>query len=280
MTKVVTRPTLPTGSSHAVYTGGVRTGGQHTAAQVRAHLRRTVAAIADVTESAIGWTARSTELPHVHTLNQVHVTTPCAARDALALAESQQSHLGYRHLVVDVPEVAAALSDAVADWKSDREVLMALEAAPARGADTARVTELSEEETDALMRRWLEEELTDAGPEVFEQLAEYQRRESRVWDERRLGTRDDVGAAVALTKLRSDGAGTAWVEDVYTLPDARGRGHARALVTYAVEDARSRGHRLTFIVADDRDWPKELYADVGFRPVAQVWTFHRDLGAG
>lgn len=262
-----------------MYTGGVRTGGRHTAAQVRAHLRRTVAAIADVTETEIGWTARSTVLPLVHTLNQVHVTEPCAASDALALAESQQSHLGYRHLVVDVPGVAAALAAAVTGWKTDREVLMALGAVPAHGVDTTRVTDLSEEETAALMRRWLEEELTDAGTDVFEQLAEYQRRESRVWDERRLGMRDAGGAAVALTKLRSDGSGTAWVEDVYTLPDARRRGHARALVNYAVEDARARGHRLTFIVADDRDWPKELYADVGFRPVAQVWTFHRDLGA-
>ena len=263
-----------------MYTGGVPTAHRDTAAEIRAHLRRTVAAIAEVAQSDIGWTARSDELPLVHTLNQVHIGAPCSARDALALADAQQAHLGYRHLVVDVPEVAAALSGAVAAWKkTDREVLMALSSAPARPVDTSRVSELSEEEAAVLMRRWLEEELTDAGSDVLAQLAAYQEREGRVWHERRLGARDPGGVPVALTKLRSDGAGTAWVEDVYTVPEARGQGHARALVTCAVDDARARGHRLTFIVADDRDWPKELYADVGFRPVAQVWTFHRDVGA-
>ena len=65
------------------------------------------------------------------------------------------------------------------------------------------------------------------------------------------------------------------MEDVYTAPEARGRGYARALVCRAVELARSGGHDLVFITADDNDWPKLLYERLGFRPLGRVWQFHR-----
>ena len=53
---------------------------------------------------------------------------------------------------------------------------------------------------------------------------------------------------------------------------------ARALVTRAVSLAREAGHELTFIVADDNDWPKQLYARIGFEPVGYAWLFHREVG--
>ena len=33
------------------------------------------------------------------------------------------------------------------------------------------------------------------------------------------------------------------------------------------------------IVADDNDWPKELYARIGFRPIDRTREFHLDLHA-
>jgi GNAT superfamily N-acetyltransferase len=66
------------------------------------------------------------------------------------------------------------------------------------------------------------------------------------------------------------------VDDVYTVPEARGRGFARALITHAVALAREAGAGLIFIVADDEDWPKRLYERLGFRAVGHVWQFHRD----
>ncbi len=94
-----------------------------------------------------------------------------------------------------------------------------------------------------------------------------------MWSERSFGILDDTGAPVALTKLRSR-RGTAWVEDVYTAPEARRRGFARTLVTYATGLARSAGHELVFIIADDNDWPKHLYESIGFRPVGLAWGFY------
>ena len=35
------------------------------------------------------------------------------------------------------------------------------------------------------------------------------------------------------------------------------------------------GHELIFIVADDDDWPKDLYARLGFDPIGRAWAFTR-----
>jgi predicted GNAT family acetyltransferase len=80
-----------------------------------------------------------------------------------------------------------------------------------------------------------------------------------------------------MTKLRANER-VAQLEDVFTAPEARGRGYGRALVTHAAEQARRGGHDLIFIVADDNDWPKLLYAKVGFEPIGWTWSFHRGPG--
>jgi hypothetical protein len=41
----------------------------------------------------------------------------------------------------------------------------------------------------------------------------------------------------------------------------------------AVREAREAGAGLVFLIADDADWPKELYAKLGFDPVGRFWQF-------
>ena len=267
-------------------------------------LRRTVRALAEVVEEAgPGWSARTPSLPLVHTLNRLHVPARSGAAgeilapadEVLALAEEHQADLGYRHVVVEDEGTARQLVASLgsAGWRVERLVLMALDAVAAgalgaRASGAARaggarelfaepVSELTADEAAELMRRWAAEDRLEVVPGVVEQLAVYNDREGRLWSERALGIRQD-GTPVALTKYRSND-GVAWLEDVYTVPEARGRGYARTLVTRAAGAAVAAGHGLTFIVADDEDWPKELYRDIGFRPVARSWTFHKDLGA-
>jgi ribosomal protein S18 acetylase RimI-like enzyme len=79
-----------------------------------------------------------------------------------------------------------------------------------------------------------------------------------------------------MTKLRTEG-NVAQIEDVYTVPEARGRGHARALVTHAVAVAKADAPELIFIMADDDDWPKELYARIGFERTGRLLQFHKEL---
>ena len=80
------------------------------------------------------------------------------------------------------------------------------------------------------------------------------------------------GEVVSSTTLFSDGQ-TAQIEDVATMPEHRGQGYARALVLHALADARAAGHDFVFLVADARDWPKELYRRLGFEAVGEKYAY-------
>jgi predicted GNAT family acetyltransferase len=127
----------------------------------------------------------------------------------------------------------------------------------------------------ALMRRWILEK-AEAQPSALEEHVEACRRQARSSGERHFGIAGSDGELVSMTNLRSDGT-IAQVENVYTAPAARGRGHARTLVAHVTGLAASAGHELVFITADDDDWPKELYARLGFTPIGRGWLFHRRL---
>jgi ribosomal protein S18 acetylase RimI-like enzyme len=222
-----------------------------------------------------GLVVRTPSLPAVWSANQLRVTQQLGFEQLVHLAEDQLGELGYVDIAVEHQATGKAVEPAFreAGWKAGRDLLMILSAPPDQSADTTVAVEAGEDEVMDLMSRWYAE---DPGPTAVErlELVEYNRREVRVHGDRMLGVRSRDGRLVAIAKLRSDGY-TAQVEDVYTVPEARGRGYARALVSRAVELARADGAELTLIVADDNDWPKLLYARIGFRPLGHVWHFHR-----
>ena len=221
-----------------------------------------------------GCVVSTPSLPAVWSVNQVRISRPLTFESAIELAEAELAAVRYLHIVSENQENGPELEDAfrAAGWKTEREVWMVLSALPDREADTSIVVDAGEDEASELMRRWFAEDELD--PRALVQLVEFSRREARACGDRLLGARSADGQLAAITKLRGDGE-TAQVEDVYTAPEARGRGYARALVCRAVELARSGGHDLVFITADDNDWPKLLYERLGFRPLGRVWQFHR-----
>ena len=77
-----------------------------------------------------------------------------------------------------------------------------------------------------------------------------------------------------MTTLYSDGA-VAQIEDVATLRDFRRRGLAAGDGERGDRRGAREGHELIFIVADDDDWPKDLYARLGFDPIGRAWAFTR-----
>ena len=72
--------------------------------------------------------------------------------------------------------------------------------------------------------------------------------------------------------------GVAQIESVSTLEEFRGRGLGSAVVLAAARSARERGCDVVFLVAEDADWPKDLYARLGFDPVSRFWSFLRAPG--
>ena len=73
-----------------------------------------------------------------------------------------------------------------------------------------------------------------------------------------------------------DGVGQ--VEDLYTQPEFRHRGLATALIHHCVADCRSHGAGPVVIVCDPGDTPKQMYAAMGFRPVAMKRSYWRNVG--
>jgi GNAT superfamily N-acetyltransferase len=214
-------------------------------------------------------------LPTVWSANQLRITAAPAFEDLVGLADPRLPLLGYVDIAVE-DQVSGPILEPdfrAAGWKVERDVVMVLSEPPDRPADTGVVVDAGEDELMALMDRWYAEDLGPSAAERLE-LVDYNRREAGVHGDRMLGVRSSDGQLVAMTKLRSDG-GTAQAEDVYTVPEARGCGYARALVSRAAELAHAEGAELTFIVADDNDWPKLLYGRIGFRPVGHIWRFHR-----
>jgi ribosomal protein S18 acetylase RimI-like enzyme len=239
-------------------------------------MRTVMAATADAARSIdCGIVVSTPSLPAVWAVNQLRVTEGLTFEQLIDLADEQQPGLDYRHVAVEHQATGPGLEDAfrAAGWKVERDLVMVLSGPADRPADASVVDDAGEEEVLGLMRRWYEGD--GPAPTEIEQLVAYGRREARTLGDRLLGVRSGDGALVAITKLRSDGQ-TAQVEDVYTVPEARGRGFARALISRAVELARDGGQDLTFIVADDNYWPKLLYERIGFRPVGRLWQFHRD----
>jgi GNAT superfamily N-acetyltransferase len=236
-----------------------------------AFMRETRGAVADrVEEHPLGTLLATPSLDRVWSLNALSVS---GARPDLTLDGLEAALLDAfgdaRWASVELHDAAtAARIEAEArarGWTVEHEVVMDLRREPDRVVDTPPVREGTREEMLALADRWFAEDVESQGPEALTQLRAYARRE---WDAR--PTRAFVaGDAEAMTKLWSDGS-TAQVEDVYTSPQARGQGYARALVTRAIQEARGAGHDLIFIVADADDTPKELYARLGFDPLHAI----------
>jgi GNAT superfamily N-acetyltransferase len=63
-------------------------------------------------------------------------------------------------------------------------------------------------------------------------------------------------------------SGVGQVETLFVHPDFRHRGLATALLHHCVRDARALGAGPVAIAADAADTPKQMYADMGWRPVA------------
>lgn len=226
-----------------------------------------------------GWVARSSSLPDVWSANLVRLTRPVAYERALELADHHLGDTHYRQLFVEEAAGGERLAESFrADgWEVDVEVHMVLGGGFGGAANGELVVEADEEETLDLMDHWLrEDETMHFTPDGLRQMRDLHRRFWRGRAARRFGVRAPDGALAAMALLLSDGT-AGQVEDVYVAPEVRGRGYGRALVDHAVAESRRLGHEFTFIVADDNDWPKQLYARCGFDPVGRTWLFHRDL---
>jgi ribosomal protein S18 acetylase RimI-like enzyme len=155
-------------------------------------------------------------------------------------------------------------------WRIDRHLVMAQLREPERTADLSLVRELEEEELRPA-RRVLLESYPWAKPEVIEQLFRAKALIGERVTARFFGVPLD-GEVISYADLYLGGA-DAQIEDVGTLPEHRGRGYATAVVLAAAAAARNDGADFLFLVADAKDWPKELYRKLGFDELGHYTKF-------
>jgi ribosomal protein S18 acetylase RimI-like enzyme len=146
-------------------------------------------------------------------------------------------------------------------WLVRRHVVMAQLREPERGGDLSLVSEVEEPALRAARYQVVTGEPW-AKPEVMEQLFAAKELIGQRVTARHFAVVLD-GKVASYADLYQDGA-DAQVEDVGTLQEHRKRGYASAVILATIAEARANGAEFVFLVADQEDWPKELYRRLGF----------------
>jgi ribosomal protein S18 acetylase RimI-like enzyme len=209
------------------------------------------------------------DFPRVWDLNLLEVEGDAADADAESLAaEAERLHAeaGHEHRKIALGNEGERLAPGFRKlgWSLERHLVMAHRRAADGAADTRAVSEVDWELLAPARERSIRSEPWGREDEVVRQLLEAERRLDEVTAVRRFAVLAD-GRVASYCYLFSDGR-TAQIETVGTLEEHRNHGYARAIVSRALEEARG-GHELVFLVADADDWPKELYAKLGFDAV-------------
>jgi RimJ/RimL family protein N-acetyltransferase/predicted GNAT family acetyltransferase len=191
------------------------------------------------------------ELPDVYDLNYFRADSGGAAELA---AETDRLMEAFHHRKV------IAQHDVDLGWTHLVHLVMVHHREPDHRVDASHVRVVPFDAIAPL--RLAESDDTDLG----ERLNQAQRRLPRAIDTRWFAAFDGDELA-AWCHLRS-ADGVAQIEDVNTQPHLRRRGHGRAVVQRALDAARST-HDVVFLEALEEDWPRELYAKLGFETVAR-----------
>lgn len=219
------------------------------------------------------------DLPLLFEVNQVVVEArveelggDLLARDLIELSERVfgEAGLTHRRIRVESPHLARRVATAFdrAGWCRERHLAMVWRRPLDRWDQPGVVREVSQEEYEpletALLRQYSSSE------PVVRQLLDLRRRYAAAVGGRFFAG-SEGGQLVSGCEVWS-WEGTAEIDAVGTLSGHRRKGLARAVVSRAVLEA-SRTADLVFLFADDEDWPKALYAKLGFRPVGLVSVF-------
>jgi ribosomal protein S18 acetylase RimI-like enzyme len=140
------------------------------------------------------------------------------------------------------------------------------------GHVVGEVTDLTPGFWDRVGHAFREFDVTE--PDVIEEMVRREREVVTPFGKRwftvsLIGEFDGIGALYV-----HDGVG--YVDNVITLPEARRRGIAAAIVSHAVEEAKAAGAGSVYLLAD-QPGPIRLYERLGFREVGRIASTLRAL---
>ena len=216
-------------------------------------------------------------LPLVYWINLISVDPEerATADELAAEADRVQEPVGLLHRKVGIyDDLGYDVEDDFRrlGWTVHRHLVMTHERPDELAEGSA--DEVTSDEIEPVWADGIRESPYGRDEEVVRQLVEAQHRRRRAVTVRYFAARagDEIAS---YCELFSDGK-TAQVESVMTLERFRGRGLAKAVVSHAVREAGRAGHTLVFLVAEDDDWPKELYRRIGFEPRGHTWELIRE----
>jgi len=226
--------------------------------------------------SPLGFGTLTDELPLRHDSNFLFLDQDVSTEDAIAEADRILGGAGrnYRVILTFDEGIGERLRPEFAGlgWRTMRHVFMVQRRSPEKSADLSVVQEVDQ----SVLRPGRKREIL-AQPwgtaELAEELLDSKLLIGKHADARFYGVEVE-GEIVAWTDLYV-AQGVAQVEDVATLREHRQRGYATAVVLHAAEEGRKAGADLVFLVADDEDWPKELYRRLGFDELGLYWKYLR-----
>jgi RimJ/RimL family protein N-acetyltransferase/predicted GNAT family acetyltransferase len=219
-----------------------------------------------------GTAVHSPSIGNVYDMNFLRVERGRRGARSLAReADEIQAHLFHRRVVLDRGAASAVVDFKELGWAQTTHLVMLHRRELDRRVDTSLVRELPFEELTpvreaaTLREPWADEELAA-------RLVEAKRRIGKAVPLRNFAA-VVRGKIAAYCELRC-GDGVAQIEDVNTLEEYRGSGLGRAVVQHALDEA-SREHDLVFLEALADDWPRHLYAKLGFDVVDERRLFTR-----
>jgi ribosomal protein S18 acetylase RimI-like enzyme len=250
-----------------------RTAHDEAAARVRAWRHAAQAAVCDVLRPwAHGTVARATRYPDYYDFNVVRVEDDpgLGADDLIRFADGALAGLAHRRVDFDLVEAAEPLRAAfeAEGFRTVRLLWMRHEGRPTPSAAGVTVETVPYDAVHALRVAWHQEDFPGLEPGRYHAQAKEvaMRRDVRVL------AVHEAGAPVGFAQVEREDAG-AEITQVYVGRDHRGRGLGTQITCAAI--AAAGDARDIWIVADDEDRPKHLYARLGFRPVATTMEFQR-----
>ena len=206
--------------------------------------------------------------------NYLLVERPGPTNELVAEAERAFAEAGLGHRKLSVPDEATGArlwAELPAAWMRQRLLVMVRRRPPEREPDLSVVEEVDEASLRPLRAEEMARQPWGGDPEVVRQLLEAKRAATATVEIRFFAVLVD-GKPVSCADLYLAG-GVAQVEDVVTAPEHRNRGFASAVVLAAVRAADDAGAELVFLVADEDDWPQQLYRRLGFDPIGRTYEF-------
>jgi ribosomal protein S18 acetylase RimI-like enzyme len=243
--------------------------------RIRAALRTIDERAADeVTPSTVGAALVVDDLPLVwRRVNVLRVDRDAADAEVVAReAERLLGGLAHRAAILRGGSSSGpARALAAAGWTLDRELVMVHRHERLPATPSAR--EVSLEDLREHSAAFRSSRPYGSDPRLISELSALDARYTERTGARHFAVREGDRWAASCQLLSAEGVGE--LHAVGTLPEYRGRGHARAVIVRALSASADAGNDFTFLQAVESDWPQHLYRQLGFEDVGRFLELYR-----